>query len=110
MSIVQKRLAGPTELTTDSSNVYTTPSSTVAIVKQVLFCNKTSFARTITFRLVPFGQNSSNVYDIFSSLSIDPNETVSFACSLVLNDGDTLDSFCSANTSVNLTITGYEES
>lgn len=110
MALVQKRLVGPSELTTSTVTVYTTPSDTTTIVKEFLFSNKTGSARTITLRVVPSGATESNIHDIFSSINVNANETLSFACSIVLNTGDKLASFASANTAVNITANGYEES
>lgn len=109
MTLVQKRLVGPSELTTSTATLYTTPSATTTIVKEFLFSNKTAAARTITLRVVPSGATESNIHDIFSSISINANETLSFACSIVLNTGDLIKSFASANTAVNITANGYEE-
>lgn len=110
MSLIQKRIIGPSELTTSTSTLYTTPASTTTIVKEILFSNKTGSARTVTLRLVPDGASESNVHDIFSDININANETLSFACSIVLNTGDLIKSFASANTAVNIIANGYEES
>ena len=118
MALIQKRLSGPTQITTTSVVQYTVPLNTTTIVKQVIMTNTTASARTVTLRLKPLNIAEANTHDILSSFSINPNETISFACSLVLiNNGsvsnatnsDQLIAFCSANTAVNVTIVGVEE-
>ena len=119
MPISQKRLAGPTQLTTSSTVQYTTPLSTTSIVKQIVMCNTTGSARTITIRLKPAGVAEANTHDFMSSFNINANETVSLSCSIVLtNNGSTanasnsdqLIAFASANSAVNVMFMGIEES
>lgn len=119
MAITQKRLSGPTQITTASVVQYTVPISTTTIVKQIIMTNITASSKTVTIRLKPLSVAEANTHDILSSFTVNANETVSFACSLVLiNNGSTsnatnsdqLIAFGSANTSVNVTIVGVEES
>jgi hypothetical protein len=119
MAVTQKRLSGPTQITTANTVVYTTPLSTTTIVKQIIMTNTTATAKTVTVRLKPAGVAEANTHDILSSFAISANETISFACSIVLtNNGNTanatssdqLISFASSNTAVNLTVVGIEES
>ncbi len=118
MAINQKRLAGPTQLTTANTVQYTTPLSTTSIVKQIVMCNTTASAKTVTIRLKPAGVTEANTQDFMSSFNINPNETVSFGCSIVLtNNGNTanatssdqLIAFTSANSAVNVMFMGLEE-
>ena len=119
MAITQKRFAGPTQITTANTVTYTTPISTTSIVKQIIMTNTTSSAKTVTVRLKPAGVAEANTHDILSAFAIAANETISFACSIVLtNNGSTanatnsdqLISFASSNTAINLTVVGIEES
>lgn len=118
MAVTQKRLSGPTQITTASAVQYTVPINTTTIVKSVLFTNTTASAKTVTLRLKPLNVTEANTHDILSSVTVNANETMSFACSIVLiNNGSTanatnsdqITAFCSANTAVNLTIFGIEE-
>ena len=119
MAVIQKRLSGPTQITTVSTSSYTTPISTTTIVKQIIMTNTTSLAKTVTVRLKPAGVTEANTHDILSSFNLAANETISFACSIVLtNNGSTANAtnrdqllaFASSNTAVNLTVVGIEES
>jgi hypothetical protein len=119
MPISQKRLAGPTQISTVSSVAYTVPINTTTIVKQILITNTTGTVRTATVRLKPLNVSEANTHDILSNITVNPNETVSFNCSMVLvNDGnvasnttsDQITFLCSANSALNVTIFGVEES
>lgn len=119
MPITQKRLSGPAQITTVSAVQYTVPANTTTIVKQILITNTTASAKTVTIRLKPLNVAEANTHDILSAITVNANETISFACSMVLiNNGtpasnttsDQLTALCSANSSVNVTIFGIEES
>ena len=118
MALTQKRLAGPSQLTASTAVYYTTPISTTTIVKQIILTNTTATSKTVTIRLKPANVTEANTHDIFSSVTVNANETVSFSCSLILNNNgstanatnsDQLTAFCSAATAVNLTVVGVEE-
>ncbi len=119
MAVTQKRLAGPTQITTVTSVAYTVPINTTTIVKQILLTNTTASSKTATIRLKPLNVAEANTHDILSNISINANETVSFNCSMVLiNNGnvasnatsDQITFLCSANSALNVTIFGVEES
>ena len=118
MTLTQKRLSGPSQITTVSAVQYTVPANTTTIVKQIIVTNTTASAKTVTIRLKPLNIAEANTHDIFSNVSVNANETISFACSMVLiNDGgaasnttsDQITALCSANSAINLTIFGVEE-
>jgi hypothetical protein len=118
MALTQKRLAGPAQLTASSAAYYTVPVSTTTIVKQIILTNTTASAKTVTVRLKPLGVTEAATHDIVSAMSLAANETMSFNCSLVLNNNgstasatnsDQLTALCSSATSVNITVVGVEE-
>lgn len=118
MAITAKRLAGPTQLSNTFVAQYTVPVSTTTIVKQIILTNTTATAKTATVRLKPLNVVEANTHDILSNIALAANETVTFACSIVLtNNGgaasnttsDVLVAYANANTSVNLTVVGIEE-
>lgn len=119
MALTQKRLSGPAQITTVSSVQYTVPLNTTTTVKQILITNTTSAGKTVTIRLKPLNVAEANTHDILSNVTVNANETISFACSMVIiNNGSTANStnsdqitaLCSANSAVNITIFGVEES
>ena len=119
MAITQKRLCGPSMLTASTATYYTVPSSTTTIVKQILITNTTASSKTATIRLKPLNVAEANTHDILSNITVNANETLAFNCSMVLiNNGnaasnttsDQITFLCSANTALNVTIFGIEES
>ena len=119
MALTQKRLAGPTQLTTTTSTVlYTVPQGTTTIVKQVILCNVTASAVTVTLVCKPLGVAQASTQNFFNSLSVAGNETLTFQTNLVLtNNGsassaansDEILGYASANDAVNIFLNGVEE-
>jgi len=118
MAFVQKRLAGPAQLTASSAAYYTVPQNTTTIVKQIVLTNTTSSAKTVTVRLKTANVGETNADDILSSMTIGANETVAFNCSLIMNNNgsapsastsDQLSAFASSAASVNIAVFGVEE-
>jgi hypothetical protein len=118
MPITAKRLSGPNQVSTSFVSQYQVPANTKTIVKQIILTNITATAKTATVRLKPMNVAEANTHDILSNINLAANETVTFACSIVLdNNGsansnttsDTLVAYASANASVNITIVGIEE-
>jgi hypothetical protein len=119
MPIIQKRLSGPTQISTVSAVAYTVPLNTTTIVKQIIITNTTGSTRTATIRLKPLNVSEANTHDILSNVTINANETLAFNCSMVLiNNGNTASNttsdqitfLCSANSALNVSIFGVEES
>jgi hypothetical protein len=118
MAVFQKRLSGPARITTTSSVAYTVPEDTTTIVKQIILTNITTSAKGVTIRLKPMNDTETDSHDILSNIIVNANETVSFNCSMVLiNNGNTasnttsdqITALCSANSSINVSIFGIEE-
>lgn len=109
MAFTQKRLGGPTQLTTSNVTIYEVPSATTTIVKQIILTNVTASAKTATVRLAPLGVSPTNAMDILSGITLAANETLAFNCSLVMDATDELIAFANAATSVNITVSGIEE-
>jgi len=119
MALTQKRLSGPTQLTASSVVQYTVPQNTTTIVKQIILTNTTASAKTVTVRLKVLNVAEDNTDDILSAFSLSANETVTFNCSMVLNNNgstadatnsDQITALASAATAVNMTMFGIEES
>lgn len=113
MTLTQKRLTNPTQLTTVSANCYTVGSGVTTVVKQIILTNTTAASKTATVRLVASGGSDTAVSDILSNTTINANETVVFNCSMVMTysagAGDRITALVSANSAVNITIFGVEE-
>lgn len=114
MTLTQKRLSGPSQLTTVSSNAYTVSSGVTTVVKQIILTNTTASAKTATVRLVNSGGTDDSTKDILSNTTIAANETIVFNCSMVMTysagAGDRITALVSANSAINMAIFGIEES
>ena len=120
MALTQKRIAGPTVLTTTTTTVlYTVPISTTTIVKQIMLCNTTAGAATVTLVCKPAGVSQATGQNFVNQLSLAANESVMIATNLVLNNNggtanasnsDQIIGSASANSSINIIVNGIEES
>ena len=116
MAFTQKRLAGAltsgaTQLTTAGTNIYTPTSGVTAIVKQILLCNTTTTAKTVSIYILPTSASVGDAFAIFKDVSLDGKETLILNTSIVLTNsaGDRLHMLASVNTSVTATVFGIEE-
>lgn len=116
MAFTQKRLggaltSGATQLTTAGVNIYTPTSNVTAIVKQILLCNTTTTAKTVSIYILPTSASVGDAFAIFKDVSLDGKETLILNTSIVLTNsaGDRLHMLASANSSVTATVFGIEE-
>jgi hypothetical protein len=103
MSFTETRLINPTQLTTSASSaLYTVPAGKSAIIKQLVITNTTSTSATFAFYI------NGNTADkaLFSSTSVSGNDSLVINLSQVLNAGNTINALASANTTLNLTVSG----
>lgn len=98
--------AAVTTYTDSSSGRYTPTTSTVATVKQVLFCNTAGTAATVTLGI---GTSDVAANRVISTMTLAANETMSFNTNIRLTDSDKL-YFVASATTVTVTINAYEES
>lgn len=110
MALTQKRLAGPATLTTTlTTDQYTVPSATTTIVKQIVLCNYSASAATVTIYLTPSGESAADSQKFVNALSLSANETVMMSTSLVMTAGDKIKAGASAGSAVNIVVNGIEE-
>lgn len=89
------------QLDTNTSTVlYTTPSSTTAVATSIIISNISSSDATVTISL--------NDVLIMNSVNVTANSIVSIDLKQALEAGQTIKGGASANTSINLHITGVE--
>jgi len=122
MALNQERLAGPTAIATtasaatlpaEASQTYLVGAGVVTIVKQIMLSNITAESRTVTIWLKPSATTYSstmNANALYYELELNPYDTQVLNLSLVMDDGDKLYARASAASSVNITISGLEES
>lgn len=104
MSFTEKRLCNPTQLTTSGQTLYTVPASKTAIIKQVVVTNVTGSAAT--FSLYIGSATAANA--LFSATSVAANDAIVINLSQVLNSTEILTALASANSTLNITISGVE--
>jgi hypothetical protein len=112
MAFTEKRLAGPTALTANTeTNLYVCPTAqtTTTLIKQVLVTN-TGSATTFDLSLVPQGGTAGTANRLFSALTLSTNETVLLDVSQVMSSGDFISAKSGAGSTVNVTISGVENS
>jgi hypothetical protein len=112
MAFTEKRLAGPTALTANTeTNLYVCPTAqtTTTLIKQVLVTN-TGSATTFDLSLVPQGGTAGTTNRLFSALALSANETVLLDVSQVMSSGDFISVRSGAGSTVNVTISGVENS
>lgn len=85
---------------TTSATLYTVPTSTTTIVKNIVLCNTTGTAATVT--LIAGGQT------IVSAFSIAANDTVTLDLSLVMATADTITGLQGTASAISIYISGVE--
>jgi hypothetical protein len=121
MPLTQKRLVGPAAFATTAGDIYTVPYNvgyvTTVVIKEIILCNTSVSAQTVTLYLKPYGVTVASSHIFINSLTLAANETVTIATSMVLTNsnntaGDTysdkIRGLASAVT-VNYILNGYEE-
>jgi hypothetical protein len=121
MPLTQKRLVGPAAFATSAGDIYTVPYNvgyaTTVVIKEIILCNTSASAQTVTLYLKPYGVTVASSHIFINSLTLAANETVTLSTSMVLTNnnntaGDTysdkIRGLASAVT-VNYILNGYEE-
>jgi len=104
MSLANKRLVGPTQLTNAAATVYTTPAGTQTCVKHLQVCNTTAGSVGFTMSI---GADAAGT-ELFKTYQIAANSTLSLFVLFYLAATETIQAYASANTSLTLTIDGTE--
>ena len=112
MAFEQTRIVGPVALGTSSASpLYTVPSATTTIVKELILASiaASSATNTVNIWLVPSGQSVANQYKIADAWSITGKETIIVDFSLVMSVGDRIFATADTGSVVNITVSGIEE-
>lgn len=121
MALNQERLAGPSAIANtassstppaDGSYTYQVPSTYVTIVKQIMLTNITAETRRVTVWLKPSAlayASMTSAQAIYFDYEISPYATSILNLSLVMDAGDRIYARASVASSVNITISGLEE-
>lgn len=110
MATTPKRLVSGSQLTTSAATYYTTPTATRTRIAAFTATNTTGGAVTCTVHLVPSGGSADNTNKVADVVSLAANETKSItgAVGHVLEAAGTIQALASANTSINIVVSGYE--
>jgi len=88
MPLTQKRLVGPAAFATSAGDIYTVPYNvgyvTTVVIKEIILCNTSASAQTVTLYLKPYGVTVASSHIFINSLTLAANETVTLSTSMVL--------------------------
>lgn len=104
MSFTEKRLCNPTQLTTSGQTLYTVPAGKTAIIKQLVVTNVTGSSATFSLYI----GSAATPNALFSATSVAANDAIVINLSQVLNSTEILTALASANSTLNITISGVE--
>lgn len=102
------RLAGPGQLTTSATSVYTVGSGKSAVVKQMIFSNTTSSASTVTAHVVPVSGSATAANGIIYNLAIGPYSQLIWSGDIPLATGEQIYLLAGAGTTVTYIVSGIE--
>ena len=116
MAFLQKRVAGPVTLANiatmgtppGGSASYTPGTGVTTIVKQIMFTIITSSTQQVSVWIVPSG-SAADSHIVFHSLDLAAYETMLINLSLVIVDGEGMFAGAGNASSVNMTVSGIEE-
>jgi hypothetical protein len=99
MAITAKVLARGT-LTDTNATIYTVPSATTAIVTNIVFCNITAAAETVTLEF--------DGVELVKDLQLSPKSTTTIDLRQVIDAADLIEGLASDNTAITYHISGVE--
>lgn len=105
-----KRLYTNSPSNTGIDTLYTTPSNTKTIVKNIVLVNTTGTEANVTVNLVPVGGTPQNSNQLISAYKVQQHDTVVIDVSLVLESGDSLRAQQGTAGAVTLHVSGVEVS
>ena len=104
MADTAKRLAGPDDIPNSSTDMYTVPGSTTAILRNIHIANTTNTAATIRLCIGTIGAGTALLYDF----SIPANGTYDWSGFLPMAAGEVLKAQGGTNNALTLTVSGVE--
>ena len=104
MADTLKRLAGPSQLASSSTTVYTVPAATTTVLRNIRVVNTTAGAVTFTMSI---GADAAGTR-IYNAYSVAANDLYDWSGCIVLGAAETLRAYASAATSLTLTVSGVE--
>lgn len=102
------RLAGPAQVASSATSVYTVGSGKTAVVKQLVLNNTSSSAITISAYLVPVSGSATAATSFIYQLSVAPSSNIIWSGDLPLTAGEQIYLAASSGTSVTYVLSGIE--
>ena len=102
----ESRLAGPTQLGTSTTTLFTVTSAHTFVVKQIIITNTDTVDRTVTLAI---GSAATAANRIISALPIGANDIMVFDTALVLLTTETLQGLSDTASKVNVTVVGWDK-
>ena len=107
MADVLKRMSGPTTLATANAVLYTVPTSTISVVRNVHVVNEGTVSANFVLSI---GTDAATNHRIFYQITIAPNDYFDWTGNIVLAAAETLTGQASLASTLTLTVSGVESS
>lgn len=104
MADTSKRLAGPLQLASSATTIYTVPGATTAVIRMIHLSNPTATDKTVT---ISIGADAAGTR-IFDAFTIPALSVFGYPCNFVMDAAEVLQAFCSSATSVVIVVSGVE--
>jgi ATP-dependent protease ClpP protease subunit len=108
MPYIPKQLAQSAPAVTTATTVYTTPTSTTTIVKQIAVCNTTSSLALVTINIIPNAGSNTAANRIVSTATVAPSDTNFYDLTQVMSAGGFIQVTTSVANALTFTISGVE--
>lgn len=96
------RLAGPSQLGTSAATLYTTPANMQTIIREIIVCNTTGSAATVTMSI---GTDAA-AKRFMSAKSVPANDSYVFDCLIVLAAAEIIQAFAGTTTALTVIMNG----
>lgn len=103
-----KQLTAATTLTTSVASLYTVPASTTTTVKTILLANYSATDARAVIHLVPSGGSASAANEVYGEVLVAANTTLQIDTAIVIPTGASIHGQASANSAINVHISGVE--
>lgn len=107
MADVLKRMVGPYTLPVASGTLYTVPTSTTSVLRNIHICNEGTVAASFTLSIGTDGTPSHRLFYLFI---VAPNDVFDWTGNIVLVAGEQFTGQASIASSLTLTVSGIESS
>lgn len=104
MADTAKRLAGPDDIPNSETTIYTVPSATTAVLRNIHIANTTGSAATIRLTIGATAVGTALLYDF----SVPANGTYDWSGFLVMAATETLRATGGTNNALTVTVSGVE--